>query len=320
MASVVSFKRPPHPSLPSAITLPHKEGAPEYTRPGQFAARLGLEYDPLFVDGSRDRPLEFAVPALRLDGDMTVERLLEKHALLSAIDGAHRRFDNTPAADAYRKHQRKAMRLLTSRQTKNAFDLAAEPQAVRDKYGHGINSMSMLLARRLVEAEVPFITVFWKGDKELDTLCKSGGGWDTHGNNFHCLTDRLLPEFDRPFAALLADLAERGLLDETLVLVSSEMGRKPKIGDPRSGGPGGAGRDHWTSCMSILMAGGGIRGGQTYGTSDRHAEFPASHPVAPEDIAKTVFYAMGIDDLTATDRLGRPFNLMEEGRPLVELF
>jgi uncharacterized protein (DUF1501 family) len=105
-----------------------------------------------------------------------------------------------------------------------------------------------------------------------------------------------------------------------LVLVSSEMGRKPKIGDPRSGGAGGAGRDHWTSCMSILMAGGGIRGGQVYGSSDRRAEFPANKPVAPEDIAKTIFHAMGIDDLSATDRQDRPFNLMDEGRPLMELF
>ena len=136
----------------------------------------------------------------------------------------------------------------------------------------------MLLARRLVEAGVPFVTVFWKGDKELDTLCKSGGGWDTHGNNFNCLKDRLLPEFDRPFAALLDDLHQRGLLDETLVLVSSEMGRKPKVGDPRSGGAGGAGRDHWTHCMTVLLAGGGIRGGQVYGSSDRYAEFPAEQP------------------------------------------
>ena len=138
--------------------------------------------------------------------------------------------------------------------------------------------MSMLLARRLVEAGVPFVTVFWKGDKELDTLCKSGGGWDTHGNNFNCLKDRLLPEFDRPFAALLDDLHQRGLLETTLVLVTSEMGRKPKIGDPRSGGAGGAGRDHWTACMSVLLAGGGIRGGQVFGTSDKRAEYPDRQP------------------------------------------
>jgi len=320
MGSVVALKRPPHPSLPSTITLPHKEGAPEFTRPGQFAARLGLEYDPLFVDGTREAPLDFAMPALKLHGDMTVEQLLAKRELLATIDGAQRQFDETPAADNYRKHQRKALSLLTSRQTKDAFNLHDEPSAMRDKYGLGINSMSMLLARRLVEAEVPFVTVFWKGDKELNDLCKSGGGWDTHGNNFHCLQNRLLPEFDRPFAALLDDLHQRGLLDETLVLVTSEMGRKPKIGDPRSGGAGGAGRDHWTSCMSVLMAGGGIRGGQVYGSSDRRAEFPAAKPVAPEDIAKTLFWSLGIDDLSATDRTGRPYNLMDEGQPIVELF
>src|SRR5207253_8159340 len=112
-------------------------------------------------------------------------------------------------------------------------------------------------------------------DKQTEELCKSGGGWDTHGNNFNCLRDHLLPEFDRPFAALLDDLHQRGLLDETLVVVSSEMGRKPRIGDPRSGGQNGAGRDHWTACQSILLAGGGIRGGQVYGASDRRAEYPA---------------------------------------------
>ena len=162
--------------------------------------------------------------------------------------------------------------------------------------------------------------MFWKGDKELDKLCKSGGGWDTHGNNFNCLKDRLLPEFDRPFAALLDDLHQRGLLESTLVIVSSEMGRKPKIGDPRSCGAGGAGRDHWTACQSVLLAGGGMRGGQTFGTTDKRAEYPDQNPVAPEHIARTVFHAMGIDDLHAIDREGRPFHLMEDGRPLTELF
>ena len=154
-----------------------------------------------------------------------------------------------------------------------------------------------------MKAGVPFVTVFWKGDKELDTLCKSGGGWDT-----------------RPFAALLDDLCQRGLLETTLVLVTSEMGRKPKIGDPRSGGKRDAGRDHWTACMSVLLAGGGIRGGQVFGTSDKRAEYPADNPVAPEHIARTVFHAMGIDELTAVDREGRPFHLLEEGRTLTELF
>jgi hypothetical protein len=320
MASVVALKRQPHPHLPSAITLPHKEGAPEYTRPGQFAARLGIEYDPVFLDGTRERPLDFTVPALSLGSDLPPGRMLDRRSLLRALDDAHRLAEHSLAARDYAKHQLKAFTLLSSRQTKAAFDLRAEPEAVRAKYGPGINAMSMLMARRLVEAGVPFVTVFWKGDKELDSLCKSGGGWDTHGNNFNCLKDRLLPEFDRPFAALLDDLHQRGLLEATLVLVSSEMGRRPKIGDPRSGGPGGAGRDHWTACQSVLLAGGGIRGGQVFGTSDKRAEYPADNPVAPEHIAWTVFHAMGIEDLHATDREGRPFHLLEDGRPLNELF
>jgi hypothetical protein len=319
IASVVSYKRPPHPYLPSAITLPQKEGAPEYTRPGQFAARIGIEFDPVFVDGSREKPLEFTAPSLKLSGDTTVERLSSRRELLTTLDDAQRLTERSLAAGDYSKQQHRAFSLLTSKQTKAAFDIQSEPESIREKYGRSITATSLVMARRLVEAGVPFVTVFWKGDKELDSLCKSGGGWDTHGNNFNCLKDRLLPEFDRPFAALLDDLHDRGLLDETLVVVSSEMGRKPKIGDPRSGGPNGAGRDHWTTCMSVLLAGGGIRGGQTYGSSDKLAEYPSNNPVTPGDIAATVYHAMGLHDLTATDREGRPFRLLEEGQTITGL-
>lgn len=320
MASVVAMKRPPHPSLPNAITLPQKEGAPEYTRPGQFAARLGIEFDPLFVDGSRDKPYDFAIPALSLQGETTRETLTSRRELLATIDLAQRRAEQSPALIDYRKHQQKAFSLLTSRETKAAFDLSAEPASTRQSYGTTITGSSLLMARRLVQAGVPFVTVFWKEDKELDKLCKSGGGWDTHGNNFNCLKDRLLPEFDRSFAALLQDLHQQGMLDETLVIVSSEMGRRPKIGDPRSGGVTGAGRDHWTHAMSTLLAGGGIRGGQVYGSTDKLAEYPKDNPVGAEHLAHTIFHALGIDDLMAKDREGRPFHLMEEGRALTELF
>jgi len=320
MASVVSSKRPAHPFLPNAITLPHKEGAPAFTRPGQFAARLGIAHDPVFVEGTRERPLDFTVPALSLRGDVSAERMHSRRGLLRELDESRRLADDELSLRDFNIHQRRAFNLLGSRRTQAAFDLRSEPETVRARYGPGINATSMLMARRLVEAGVPFVTVFWKGDRELDTLCKSGGGWDTHGNNFNCLKDRLLPEFDRPFAALLDDLHQRGLLDETLVFVSSEMGRKPRIGDPRSSGPSGAGRDHWPACMSVLMAGGGIRGGQVFGSSDSRAEYPHDNPVAPEHIARTVFHALGIDDLHAVDREGRPFHLLEEGRALVELF
>ena len=176
------------------------------------------------------------------------------------------------------------------------------------------------MARRLAEAGVPFITVFWRENLAIKTKCRSAGGWDTHGNNFNCLQDYLLPEFDRGCSALIEDLSERGMLDETLVMVSSEMGRKPKIGDRRSGGVSGAGRDHWTACQSIVMAGGGVRGGQAYGKTDRFGELPVENVVGPEDITKTVYHAMGINDLNATDRGGRPINLLSEGRAITELF
>ena len=176
------------------------------------------------------------------------------------------------------------------------------------------------MARRLVEAGVPFVTVFWKEDDSTAKQCKSAGGWDTHGDNFNCLKKYLLPKFDQAFSAFLDDMASRGLLDETLVLVTSEMGRTPKIGDRRSGGVAGAGRDHWTACMSVLMAGAGIRGGQAIGETDAKAELPKDRPIYPEDITKTVYYAMGINDLGAKDKVGRTYNLLEEGKVLTELF
>jgi uncharacterized protein (DUF1501 family) len=157
-------------------------------------------------------------------------------------------------------------------------------------------------------------------NERLANRCRSAGGWDTHGNNFNCLKDYLLPEFDRGFSALIEDLAARGLLDQTLLLVTSEMGRKPRIGDVRSGGLSGAGRDHWTHCLTDLLAGGGIRGGHTYGSSDRYGEYPADRPVSPADITKTVYHAMGIENLDARDRQNRPYNLLAEGQPLTELF
>jgi uncharacterized protein (DUF1501 family) len=146
----------------------------------------------------------------------------------------------------------------------------------------------------------------------------------SHGGNLDGLQGALgetpRHSLDRGYSALLEDLANRGLLDQTLVLVTSEMGRKPKLGDPRSGGISGAGRDHWTHCLTDLLAGGGIRGGQTYGASDRYAEYPADRPLTPADVTKTVYHAMGIDNLEARDRQNRPYNLLAEGRPLTELF
>ncbi len=321
MGSVVASKRTQHGLLPNAITLPHMPSKAPYTRPGQFAARLGVQHDPLYVHGSLEEPLKFQAPALVLEGGITVDRLMQRRALLADVDAARREFDAHEDVSYWQHHQQRALGLLTSARTAAAFDVASEPAAVRERYGETVNGMSLLLARRLVEAGVPFVTVFWmENEAKLAKKCGSAGGWDTHANNFNCLKEDLLPEFDRGFSALIEDLDARGLLSETLVLVTSEMGRTPKIGDPRSGGAYGNGRDHWTHCLTDVLAGGGIRGGQTYGASDRVAAYPAKNPVTPADITKTVYYAMGIGDLTAYDNQNRPYNLLEEGQGLISLF
>ncbi len=320
MGAVVAAKRAPHAHLPNAITLPHKPSRAPYTRPGQFAARLGVEHDPLYVHGSVDEPLVFHAPALQLQGDVGADRLASRHQLLRTVDAARREFERHAAVRSWTRQQDRALSLLMASRTMQAFDVQRESPAVRQRYGETVNGMSLLVARRLVEAGVPFVTVFWLENEKLKSKCKSAGGWDTHGNNFNCLKEALLPEFDRCFSALIEDLAQRGLLDETLLMVTSEMGRKPKIGDPRSGGASGQGRDHWTHCLTDVLAGGGIRGGQTYGASDRLGEYPADLRVTPADVTRTVYHAMGIRDLTARDKDGRTYNLLDEGQPIVTLF
>ena len=319
MGSVVGSRLPLHPRLPQVISLPHKPSKLPYTRPGQFAGRLGTDQDPFYLYGDFDHPLKFTAPTLTLEGGIGAERMDARRELLRAFNEARRELDGEMACVDLRQQER-AFSLLSSSGAESAFDIASEPAAIRARYGNHINGTSLLMARRLVEAGVPFVTVFWKEDESTAARCKSAGGWDTHADNFHCLKKYLLPKFDQAFSALMEDLAQRGLLDETLVLVTSEMGRKPRVGDVRSGGTGGAGRDHWTTCMSVLMAGGGIQGGQEFGATDARAEYPKSHPIAPEDVVKTVYHAMGITNLEATDMLGRPYNLLADGKPLVELF
>ena len=321
MGCVVGSRKPQHPSLPQVISLPHKPSRLPFTRPGQFAGKLGMEHDPFYLTGSFEQPLKFSSPTLTLQGDgMTQARLKDRQSLLRALDGARSDLDLDMQVQASLRHQERAFSLLSSSNTADAFDIGAEPANIRERYGDTVNGTSLLMARRLVAAGVPFVTVYWKEDDRIAKQCKSAGGWDTHGDNFNCLRKYLLPHFDRAFSAFMDDMQAHGLLDETLVMVTSEMGRTPKIGDRRSGGVSGAGRDHWTACMSVLMAGGGVRGGQVIGGTDARAEFPKDQPIRPEDIAKTVYYGMGINDLSATDALGRPYNLLEDGKPLVSLF
>ena len=320
MGSVVAYKRKLHPSLPQLVMLPRKIRVVDDT-PGQYATSLGTDFDPLVIEGNLGQPPVFTLPALELQSGVSTQRLHDRRSLLKALDRSHRQWEGSSAGDRLTRHQQRAFSLLYSQRTKTAFDISREPESVRMQYGQGVNAMSLLMARRLVEVGVPFVTVIWKKEDPVlhkKKACIGTGSWDTHGNNFNCLKEILLPNFDRMFSALLDDLFQRGMLDNTLVMVNSEMGRKPRIGDRRPGGTNG--RDHWRQCMSVLFAGGGTKGGQIYGSSDRFAEYPIDQPVTPADIAQTVYQTMGIGNLEAIDGSGNPFNLLEQGQPLQGLF
>lgn len=226
-------------------------------------------------------------------------RLDERRKLLERIDRGAPALQSTAGMRNLDDCSRKACELLSSPATRDAFDLRKEPLRVRDFYGPTPFAANCLLARRLVEAGIPMITLYSVGNRD----------WDTHGNNFSSLKNTLLPPMDQGVSALLEDLASRGLLDETLVVWMGDMGRTPRIN-------GGAGRDHWSFCYSVVLAGGGVRGGQVFGSSDRSAAYPSTNPVSPADIAATIYHCLGIDPQTqTTDQQGRPL-VLSAGKPL----
>jgi uncharacterized protein (DUF1501 family) len=221
-----------------------------------------------------------------------------------AARGPHRRHPCGPEGTAPQAardlggHYEQAERLLRSAATQRAFDLKAEPGAVRERYGWHHFGQSCLLARRLVEAGVPLVTAYWNAPHIDDDQ-----HWDTHKNSFHRLKTFLLPAFDRAVSVLLEDLEARGLLAETLVLSCGEFGRTPKLNKQ-------AGRDHWGFCQSALLAGGGVRGGQVHGSSDAHGAYAAELPVRPDDLAAAAFHRLGIPlDQELRDGQGRPVPL-----------
>ncbi|MFN0017747.1 MAG: DUF1501 domain-containing protein [Pirellulaceae bacterium] len=314
IGSTVASRLPANPELPGLVQLPARSGeVTNYINPGQFAGRLGPAWEPLLVRGELEKPRQLAVPAFELPADLRPERLAGRQTLLKQLDAWQSQVERPGGPlETLQTHQRRALSLLTSAKSKEAFDISREPEATRARYGEDINGQSLLMARRLVESGVPFVCVHWIGRK-----VGAGLSWDTHSDNFGQLKNVLLPAFDAGFSALLEYLEARGLLEETVVLVAAEMGRTPKVGDPRTGGKGPPGRDHWIHCQTALMAGGGIQGGQHFGASDRIAAYPADRPVYPEDLAATVYHALGIDQhLAFTDREGRIQSLLDEGQPL----
>jgi hypothetical protein len=263
---------------------------------------LGPLHDPLAVNG--EPGTAEAVPAIASPPDVRAERMERRAALLSVLDAEHGRTGR--ATHSFQALRRQALVLTGAAQGASpAFSLDREPAPVRERYGRHRFGQAMLLARRLSEAGVPMIAVHFN---EM-TVCD---GWDTHSKNFAALENELLPMLDRSLSALLEDLHQRGRLAETLVVVMGEFGRTPRINKD-------AGRDHWGLCQSVLLAGGGIRGGQVYGSSDRIGAYPAADPVDPIDIHATMFHCLGVDpERIMYDPLRRPFPL-SNGRVLTAL-
>jgi hypothetical protein len=269
---------------------------------GQFAGWLGQRYDPLTIDADPNSQ-DYDVGNFGLPADVPLSRLDDRRALLGEIDAARRNIDSA-ALDAHDAHVRRAFQLLDSSVGAEAFQLDDEPDAVRERYGRNPHGQSVLQARRLVERGVPLVTAFWPNDgiKNVSVY------WDTHSRNFIDLRERLMPPADLAFTALLEDLEQRGMLDETLVIWTGEFGRTPKVGQRNSdAGAGRDGRDHWPNCFTTVLAGGGVRGGTVYGASDRHAAYPAADAARPVDLLATVYHLLGVPpELVLTDRSDRP--------------
>jgi hypothetical protein len=319
--AVLTRLRPAAHAVAPFVALPWAISTSTNIVPGQNGGFLGHGVDPFRLETPPDQSLTFAPPLADLPADITRHRWHERQALrrrLEALDPLSR--DRT-AAEMGEVYQR-ACRLIDSKLAAQAFRLDREPAPLRERYGLNVFGQSLLLARRLVEAGVPMITVYWPDRKEPEAFINNGvkdsvavPAWDTHGNrvgktpNFPSLRDKLLPALDLASSALLEDLSARGLLEQTLVVWTGEFGRSPRIN-------GDAGRDHYGNVFSAMLAGGGIRGGQVYGSSDKHGAFPADNPVSPDAFAATLYHCLGVPtDATIPDRLGRPVRVTE-GEPV----
>jgi uncharacterized protein (DUF1501 family) len=282
---------------------------------GQTAGWLGQKFDPLSIDAN-PAGNEYKVGEFRLPAEISVARLDDRKALLGDVNRQLRGHAQDAAHAVMDRHVARAFDILQSATAGGAFDLAQEPDEMRRRYGLNPHGQSVLQARRLVERGVPLVTVFWPSDgiKNVSVY------WDTHNRNFIDLKERLIPPADQAFSALLDDLDERGMLDETLVVWTGEFGRTPRVGQRNSdAGAGRDGRDHWPGCFSAVLSGGGIGGGQVYGSSDRFAAYPASNPVAPVDLVATVYHLLGVPPhLTLPDAQGRPLVICP-GTPIREL-
>lgn len=308
--SVVSkFLGAPQPGIPPFVAFPHvvRDGS---ITPGQHGSFLGKRFDPFFF-GADPNSTSFALPELQLPETVDLERLNRRRGLLEVVDAQLGLKHQSSIASGLDEFQQQALGILSAPGLKQALEIAQEPEWLKDAYGRTTYGQSCLLARRLIEAGTRFVTVYFSSG----IGGKGSEGWDTHQDNFTDLKNRLLPITDQTVPTLIADLRSRGMLDDTLVIWMGEFGRGPKIGDRD-----GKGRNHWPECYTVMMAGGGVQGSAIYGASDAQGAYPASDPVRPEDIAATLYWALGIDPASeVVDTQSRPLPI-SQGTPITSLF
>ncbi|HZL90369.1 MAG TPA: DUF1501 domain-containing protein [Pirellulaceae bacterium] len=310
--SVVDQLAPATSGMPTFVSYPHviRDGS---ITPGQHASFLGKAHDPLLFTEDPNSE-NFKLPELSLPANLPLDRLARRREMQKLVDRQARLLEISGEARGFDEYYDRAIGMLTSDKVRQAFDLSAEKPETRDKYGRTTYGQGCLLARRLVESGVKFVTVYFS-----DTIggqSTEKGGWDTHGFNntrmFPIVEKYHFPITEQTLPTLLDDLDERGLLAETLVVWMGEFGRTPKIN-------ANASRDHWPQCYSVLLAGGGVKGGFVYGKSDTQAAFPDENPVRPEDLAATVYYLLGIDPAREIrDRSDRPLAI--GGKPVLDVF
>lgn len=334
----VNMRHPRNPAVGSVVAQqcgPAQRGAPPYLKifkdagyqhSYETAVYLGAQFDPLEV-GDNLRSSAFreadpfhakhlACPALTIRPDVTADRLQNRRRLSSQLDALRTQVDRSGTLDQIDVFRQQAFELLSGHSVSEAFDLSREPPALRERYGRHLWGQGALLARRLVESGVRFVTVNLHGDPPL---MSDQFAWDTHVGNFPAMKDYLLPVFDQLFSTLIDDLWQRGLNEQVLVVAVGEFGRSPRIFS--DGRPGGVGRTHWPQAFSAVLSGGGLRGGQVIGASTRDGGDVKDRPISPQDLWATVYSAIGINlETLLRDRFDRPFPILPHAQPIAELF
>ncbi len=327
MGSVLEYLQRGQPGFPAYHFLPCWLGwGQAFRRAGPYAGFLGQRFNAITtecsptMDATSHKPLPGTPAIVRgapmlpngiLQDGVTLDRLNARRSLLSQFDRQVHDLEGARVVDAFSRNQRQAFDILTSSKLRESFDLSQESPQTVDRYGKTLFGNSTLIARRLIERGAKLVNVTWDlfwGPVQIDY-----DAWDTHQRNFSILKTNKLPGLDQTYSALMQDLESRGLLDETLVILISEMGRTPKIN-------ANGGRDHWTFCYSCLFAGAGIRGGTIYGASDSQAAYVQDKPVSNSDIVATVYQTLGLDPETRVpDHAGRPVSISQSGEPIWEI-